>query len=914
MSTHNQHETQLGSGATRLHRSFAFIGRHIGLVAAAILVLVIGLGVVGPIVADGDEPNFDPSGAVFDTLAEADGTLQSTSSIASAAFLVEAADGINVLTPAALREWHEASVRVRTSESNAAHLTDRYDTDADTVIPSVFSITDAIDALLPNGLIRSSDADVSDALNAVLSPDAPTSYLQFTLAESAEFGNFGAGPVWLSPAFMTSVTYDDATFASSADVEAWLRDIQASFRIDAIHTNSIGVAIDADTAFEEAAAQSSPFIFLAVGLIVLLVAVVHRSFWSASVVGAGLAATSLAYYGTAALLGLKMGSLLLAFIVPIAMISFGVDFYIHGVGRVREMQVEHGADAKHAYPMGMTAVFTAMLLAVSSSVAAFLSNAASGTEAIIEFGIGAAIALTWAYLLLGQVAPRITVGLEEFAGPNPTKRFSRPVYWLGMVVTAVVGGLAVALSAVMPMAGAATLLVFVALFIAAPVLATRRRNRRAFARDKRMDAMHGGAAHGLEPVGNLVAFLAKWKVVTIPVIVLVASLGVMQATQVESGFEIKDFISTQTDFAQSIERTATHFPSSGEGTSFIYVEGDLTNPDTLLALESTVETVSQSDADFGRNADGDLLVGLHAADVVRLVAASPAAEGLGVVDADGNGLPDSAASIAAIYEYVWSNGVPSPTGEVGIPADDVTGIVSPTDAGQATAVVIQVGSFTEGAIIVPVQEALDEAAAGFVSSTSDVTARVSGEVVAQFVSMESFTRSMLVSLPLAAMLTFLIASMMLRSVRYALVSVIPIGLVVTGVYAFMALADYKVNVVTATIAAIAVGVGIDFSTHFVARYREELGADGVRLEAVRRTGAGTGGALVLSALTSVLGFTVMAFAPMPIFATFGVLTAVMIVLSLGVALLVLPSLLVLVSKERPVIEKPEMERAGVLVG
>jgi len=51
----------------------------------------------------------------------------------------------------------------------------------------------------------------------------------------------------------------------------------------------------------------------------------------------------------------------------------------------------------------------------------------------------------------------------------------------------------------------------------------------------------------------------------------------------------------------------------------------------------------------------------------------------------------------------------------------------------------------------------------------------------------------------------------------------------------------------------------------------------------------------MSALTSVLGFLIMALAPTPIFATFGLLTAVMIVLSLLVAVLVLPSLLVLVT-------------------
>ena len=52
---------------------------------------------------------------------------------------------------------------------------------------------------------------------------------------------------------------------------------------------------------------------------------------------------------------------------------------------------------------------------------------------------------------------------------------------------------------------------------------------------------------------------------------------------------------------------------------------------------------------------------------------------------------------------------------------------------------------------------------------------------------------------------------------------------------------------------------------------------------------------MFSALTSVLGFTVMALAPTPIFATFGTLIAVMIGLSLVATLVVLPSLLVLVT-------------------
>jgi predicted RND superfamily exporter protein len=215
-----------------------------------------------------------------------------------------------------------------------------------------------------------------------------------------------------------------------------------------------------------------------------------------------------------------------------------------------------------------------------------------------------------------------------------------------------------------------------------------------------------------------------------------------------------------------------------------------------------------------------------------------------------------------------------------------------------------VGSFTDGEVIVPAEQALDAAGRSIEQAVPGLEASVSGEVLTSYHGLAAFTRSMVVSLPLAILLTLILASLLLRSFRYALVSVVPIAFVVTGVYAFMAFAGYTVNVVTATIAAIAVGVGIDFSTHFTARYREELQRHPERLSAVRRAGEGTGGALVLSALTSVLGFAVMAFAPNPIFATFGVLTSVMIGLALIVALVVLPSMLVLATPRRLIAPTP----------
>ena len=66
-----------------------------------------------------------------------------------------------------------------------------------------------------------------------------------------------------------------------------------------------------------------------------------------------------------------------------------------------------------------------------------------------------------------------------------------------------------------------------------------------------------------------------------------------------------------------------------------------------------------------------------------------------------------------------------------------------------------------------------------------------------------------------------------------------------------------------------------------------------------------------TSVTSMTGFLVMATAPMPMFATFGVLTAVMIFFALLVSLLVLPSLLILpfVTPSRKGEERERLEEA-----
>ena len=210
--------------------------------------------------------------------------------------------------------------------------------------------------------------------------------------------------------------------------------------------------------------------------------------------------------------------------------------------------------------------------------------------------------------------------------------------------------------------------------------------------------------------------------------------------------------------------------------------------------------------------------------------------------------------------------------------------------------------FGDSALVQAAREAVEAGEADLLASTSSdgltIPTSISGSLLAEQIALDSITDSMVIAVPLAMLLCLIVAGFVMRSVRLSLASIIPILFVITWLLGFMYAFDYNLNVITATIAAISVGVGIDYSIHFTMRFREEWRRAGDRLKAIQLAAEATGTALILSAATSVTGFLLLALAPMPILASYGLLTAVMIALSLLVSLTVLPPLLYILTPVR----------------
>jgi uncharacterized membrane protein YdfJ with MMPL/SSD domain len=215
-------------------------------------------------------------------------------------------------------------------------------------------------------------------------------------------------------------TNGGVTLGSDTAPEEYSRDITAVMRGEERTFQAWGVAIDVNLTSQEQGAAAGPFIGFTILAVLVIVGIVFRSYWALAITGASLGALIIWLYGISNLIGL-VNDMILSLIVPIAMISFGVDFAFHSLGRYREER-RLGYAPRRAFSVGMTAVIGTLVLALLSDTTAFLANASSGIESLMQFGAATSIALVAAILLLGIVTPLAFATIEQRIGIPPRSR------------------------------------------------------------------------------------------------------------------------------------------------------------------------------------------------------------------------------------------------------------------------------------------------------------------------------------------------------------------------------------------------------------------------------------------------------------------------------------------------------------
>lgn len=144
----------------------------------------------------------------------------------------------------------------------------------------------------------------------------------------------------------------------------------------------------------------------------------------------------------------------------------------------------------------------------------------------------------------------------------------------------------------------------------------------------------------------------------------------------------------------------------------------------------------------------------------------------------------------------------------------------------------------------------------------------------------------------------------------ALIPLLPITLIIGWSGAVMYLAEISYTPLTATLGALIIGIGTEFTILIMERFYEERENGRSSIDAIRIANQKTGKSIFTSAITTIGGFSALLVSDFVILSNFGMMTLINISLALFSTIVVMPAVLIIL--DRFVKTKPGREKDTVV--
>jgi hypothetical protein len=369
------------------------------------------------------------------------------------------------------------------------------------------------------------------------------------------------------------------------------------------------------------------------------------------------------------------------------------------------------------------------------------------------------------------------------------------------------------------------------------------------------------------------------------------------ATQVSTTFSIYDFLPQGSEVVDELFYLQDNFDFSDELAVIYIQDDDLARREVFEAMNATQNNLAESDESLilvlgGQGLNSPLLTMQDLADDSDVGQGGAYDSSFATYfkenDTDNNSVPDQ--NIQGLMDYVWNN-YPSA----------FTDTLFQDESGKYTVALIRVKIDSKGNEKAgEIRELLKSDSAPLESLENDDNlgkSVVTGEVVILDVILNAINESMLSSI----LITIAVSGIMLtivfyyssRSLLLGLITILPVLLVLVWFLGSMLIMGISLNVLSILIAAISIGLGVTYAIHITLRFTEELEEHKDISKAIHNTVRYTGTALLGAAVTTIVGFGILALSITAPMQQFGLLTAITILYSLIASIYVMPSMLVL---------------------
>ena len=539
-------------------------------------------------------------------------------------------------------------------------------------------------------------------------------------------------------------------------------------------------------------------------------------------------------------------------IIPILLIGLGVDYGIHITSRYRE-EVGKGQDVEGAVRSAIGTVGVALALATVTTAIGFLTNIFNPVPALKDFGLLSAVGIVVSFALMLTFFPAARKLLDRRTERRGEMR------WAFLRV----------------------------------LLLARKLDRR-LERGLPVQGMQASSDRFLPRLISRTSVLAeKIPVFTVVAALFLGGLGVWGLSQLETRFSFTDFLPEDAPGIRALQILQEEFGGGlGESTQILIEDADLASPEVHNALVSANRTLTEVD------------------NVV--VFETP------------RGNAASVTSPISVLSFLTAGGPQGPPDENVTSAGRLVGLGDDLSVGAGTDVAVLWDSMLESApgqaggvlhrsgqsydaLLFDIGTQAGETGASQLrqdlldhfSPLSDLGASViatSSEIISAVIVNEladSQTQSLLITLVVATLVLMISFWSENRRPFLGVLTMVPVALVVFWTYGLMYATGIPFGPVTATLAALAVGIGVPYTIHIARRFEEDRMRYESLDDALRSTSRHTGGALAGSAFTTMAGFGILITSTLKPFQQMGQVTVYAIGLSLIGAVLVLPSLLAL---------------------
>ena len=345
------------------------------------------------------------------------------------------------------------------------------------------------------------------------------------------------------------------------------------------------------------------------------------------------------------------------------------------------------------------------------------------------------------------------------------------------------------------------------------------------------------------------------------------------AINLETTFNMEDFLPKDTPAIETMETIADKFPSSSQDQEYILIEGNVATVETLNAIYETIENI-EDDIYVVHNPDGSPRV-----ESIISIIRDAVRYNNSLIDKfnlDNRCIPRSDRDVKNLLDYLYERY------EMSVKA------VLYREENRYRAALIRVYiSETNGNHTDEIYDELNNDLTSYKNAEAIVTGRYSLIYTITKSLTESQMRSTIICLFLAALVIILAY----RRIFLGIITMIPVSLSSLWILGTMYFAGYSLNVMTVMITSLTIGLGVTYAVHAVERFRLIFDKTGDVDKAVHEATSHTGSAILAAAVTTIAGFGILILSPMPPEQQFGIITAMTIFYTLVTTLIILPPIL-----------------------